>query len=1024
MAEVIDAIPTRSERDNRHVRPERTERVPDSTRTPPTDEPSARARAQEGNLRVRTATYEGVQEVIDSAGNSVARAAQDGEAASERSRERDRTLAVRSHLDISRDVGDRRAQMLAEEEARAHEAALAERLALVKEGLARLADDARLAAVQDVRLANEAAAAVDRENRRRHTSEAMRGGTFSPTEVSPEVAEVLDDLARRVGAVPAIKGDGTIVVEVGERPLVDRRGVHPLEVNVASDETAEQNGRTGHQNTTDTTDSGGLAHPRESSRGSSLDSRLTVQWPDGRAVVGLDGTVGGLVDTANDMIPQVARVVDNIATVARAEALAAERENGAAATVDATAVGAASPTASPSGFRGTAAPSAADLLGELSASVRQLTSETSVRHDVAASVYAIRQGPPAAFYAAVVARANSEVSVTGPLDVAVTAGQQIVSDLQQLQDATETASRVAENVATTGPFVPLRVASSEPGLLRVNNTAPQVTVASGSTEPVGPVSERLVAGRWPDLDALVEPLSLDLKVVSVARGLLAMSRAGLPGGSDISAGQNVSLAVGVQAADGGEVPGAPVARLVLSPPVTIESIVDGVNDAAAEAGLDVHAGARTASDGLAHLVLESNDGIGWVAAPRGDGTGADILGGFAPVAPRTETFVMSTTPGLPWSAVSDSATVEGPLPGLSFSLSAEAAGRQVTLLASPQVEELVGGVENFVGAVGAVIDSVHDGAAVPARAAGLASGGDSQLGQVTGQGAATAHADTLAPEAALDEASALPADVATTSPSPTAQPEAQVLRQGALAAAAAAAYGVERPPVERREPASATLGAQTGRTGATTVTSTTPGGTTPDAVSEKVIASPVVPSVEEVALGSSAGASPKPSSPLSTEPEVSALTASMAAAISGVPGDGAETSVATSSAASTGGPAVAAVPGVMVYLDDASRRWVAFDREAFTAALREDPAGTRTAVRLAAAEVATNTKETLDGRLGFLAVRLDQEIAASRRTDVKAASPQWDHEEREELLQRRVDVLTALLTNLESEEVWLREQAP
>ncbi len=108
------------------------------------------------------------------------------------------------------------------------------------------------------------------------------------------------------------------------------------------------------------------------------------------------------------------------------------------------------------------------------------------------------------------------------------------------------------------------------------------------------------------------------------------------------------------------------------------------------------------------------------------------------------------------------------------------------------------------------------------------------------------------------------------------------------------------------------------------------------------------------------------------------------------------------------------VPGARV-----DRERLTFDRMAFVRAVSEDPVGTEAAVRAGARELANLARDSVDPRLGVLALRIGGELRGVRgqsagRTD---AGERMGH--REQARGRHGEALRSLLDHLDDERSWL-----
>ena len=639
-------------------------------------------------------------------------------------------------------------------------------------------------------------------------------------------------------------------------------------------------------------------------------------------------------------------------------------------------------------------PTASDLLDELGASLTAATAESARRQDVASAVAAITAGPPAAFFAAVVASAG-EAAPAEPVQIVQRASQQLISDLQQLTGAVETALHSAEGLARNTPFVPVRVTSSDPTLVSVDTPWPSSGPVSGTTgtagttpgtsgtTATGAVAEPTGAVAF-DPDAITAPLTLQLSVVSVAHGDVVMSRGGVRAGQDITGGQPLSLVVGTSApaAQQGEVPGAAtvIGEVTVGAPVTLQAVADAVNALAAETGNGVGAGVQTGPKGLAHLIMESSAGAAWAAARLPDGTSRDILGGFTLLAPHTDSLAVATGAGLAWTGISQDRGIDGPLPGLGLTLQPGSEGRQVGLTVTPATGEVTDSVDALVSSVRDVL-----------VAAGVAeSGAEPPVAFTTSPAVVAGSPVAMSQAGATDATGATGAEQAVTI-STGAGIDTGTVRPGQNPLGGIdGALGVAEPHVA-------------GGGAAPSLTETAP----PEAMQ------PTTPATRT------------PAATPTADPAIMDLAAAFAAAISGVGTTGGTAGVAGASTALAAGagtnliPGLAAIPGLTVDVAESGRRRIAFDREAFARALADEPSGTRNAVRAVAAEVAAVAKEPLDGRVGLLAVRLHTELTASREFDVRSNPPEWGREQREIEAARRSDALTALLDRLDAESEWL-----
>ena len=966
----------------------RPDRLP-ASKHDPTDPATARARAAEAELRTETATYEGVRRVIANSGAAAERAAErranrQGESAGVEKPDERRRLGVRV---------DRQ---------RAAEAVALARIEFARIELAAATEAAESAAAEDVRRANELAAVVAQQNaenakvagrvsRALGIAESQQGAPL-PAEVEAAVVE----LARIVGAITETRRDGRLTVTIGERPLVDRGSVNGLELHELIEVSPSDGARGGTDRNPRT--------PEPSGRS------LEVVWPHGRVVEGLGGTLAGHLTASNTLLPQVALVVEEIATVARAEAaLAADTPASAGGDPLGTGVMPAAATAA-HGSPELAPPSASDLLDELAASLTAASTEAARRYDVASAVAAITAGPPAGFFAAVVAAAG-EVAPAGGTQIAARASQQMVSDLQHLSELTAGVQNSAWGLAKNTPFVPIRVTSSEPTLVRVDTPWPSAgllptgsaATGSGSVTGSGPVSTAgpTEAGGF-DPDAIASPLQLHLSVVSVAHGDVVMSRGGVPAGVDIAGGLPVSLVIGTSApaAHPGEAPGAGslVGEVTVPAPVTIGAVAEAINAGVAPlqgapAG-QVSAGVQHGADGLTHLIMESDDGAAWLAARRADGTSRDVLGGFSLLAPRTDSLVVSTGSGLGWTGISEDREIEGPLPGLGLTLLPGSEGSQVTLTVEPALDEVTDAVDEFVRtlsgvlvATGTVEAEAGTGASAAARPGPSAGAAAASLTDTSFTDTGTGSVDALASPNAAGAGSVAPSIEGTGSP------------QGAVPAAAIATDAAD----DATAPAIDT-------------------GTTAD---RHVTASAAPPTTPQASAPTSPASPPVPPTPLGTDPAIMDLAAAFMAAISGVAGPPGASSGPGASTALAGGAGTqlaagaSAIPGLTLDVAESGRRRLVFDREAFARAVSDEPTATRTAVRAAAAEAAGAAREALDGRIGLFAVRLHDELTAARRTDVRSNAPEWGQEQREIEAGRRAEALSQLLERLDAESKWL-----
>ncbi|STD11117.1 Uncharacterised protein [Dermatophilus congolensis] len=910
VAEAIEKMPSvAARRDERRHAADRADRVPDSTRSGPDDERTAAARAAQARAAVNRATYEGVASVIDETGNSAA--AQETENAD--------AVAARSRNEES---SNRRRALLNDQAQRAERAVLMERLDAIRTGLAASRALEVDAAVSDIDLANLAARTI-----------AAANATARPgVDLTQETLDSMTTLTRTTGAISRIQPDGTVYVELDGHSVVERNRSSALAL--VPGEASEQ-------------PDAGEESPQPVPK---------IVWPSGRQAH-IGGTVAGHLEAVSKTLPEVTRTITAIATVASAEAYLGD-----------TAIPALPQELSDLDVSAsTSIPRAADLLEHVAASVKQNAREMALQHEVATAVTAITAGPPASFYAAVMATASAS-GVTGPAQLIAEASQTGVSDLQALQSQVQAATDSAASLATA-PFIPVHVASSDPALVRVNTPWPAEPVPEGSSGPTGPVAEGGISSTWPDLDILTTPLSLELNVIEVARGEVAISRMGVPASFDLSGGQ--PLTVGMTMPGGqGDATGAQNSGQVsatVPPPVTIENLAGVMNGLADAAGLPVETSARTVADGYVHLVVESAAGMPRVSLSAGAGPGSEALGGLDWFAPRTETLVMSNTPGLAWSAVSNTSTVQGPVPGLTMSLSRTAAGERVTLLLSPDLEAAADAMEHLVSKVDGVVQAGMYGTA------GVAITPDVEVPQpVVGQAPVQ---EELAP---MGEASVIDA----------------VRMQARQAGKLAAAYGAD-PPVG--------------------FFSVVP--VQPEAVGAAAVAvgTSAVPEAEvEAVLGRSTASSDSAAKSLSAfadNPKVSELVQAISAGLAAIPG-------------------VSVPPSGVVAFDEAdiqgrdvvgvARRRVALDRAAFVQALEEDPAGTRAAVRTAAAEIAAAGRESLDGRVGLFAVRLAGETALARQAQAATASAHWDRDGREAGENRLSVALTGLLDRLTNESAWLQ----
>lgn len=963
-------------REREAQRAERAERVPDSTKADPTDATTARARAAEAELRAETAAYDGVRQAIANSG-----------AAADRASER-RAAARQAESASVDEPDDRRRRGVRAGRERAAEAVALARIEAARAGVAAAAEQAQAAAAEDVRRANELAAQVAQENARQS---GVRALDVAARRLDPEIAAAVVELARIVGGVTEADAQGRLTVKVGDRALVDRGGVHALELRQVTGDAAADTDR----------------------------GRAAVVWPN-RRVADIGGALAGRLSAANTLLPQVSLVVDEIATVARAEAALAAGtlvSEGATTPPPADPVSAVSPAPAPdpatasaadaTGSPGAAVPSAivvptaSDLLDELGASLTAATVESARRQDVASAVAAIAAGPPAAFFAAVVAAAG-ETAPAQPVQIVQRASQQLISDLQQLTGAVETALHSAQGLAENTPFVPVRVTSSDPALVRVdtpwpsagsmtgsvtrtmagsvtgvNEAAETATVTTATTAAATATGETAGTAAF-DPDAIVDPLTLQLSVVSVAHGDVVMSRGGVRAGQDLTGGQPLPLVLGTSApaAQPGEAPGAArvIGEVTVGAPATLQAVADAVNALAAETGNGVSAGVQTGPKGLAHLIMESGDGSAWAAARLPDGTARDILGGFTLLAPHTDSLAVATGTGLAWTGISQDRSIDGPLPGLGLTLQPGSEGHQVGLTITPATGEVTDSVDALVSSVRDVL--VAAGVAEPAAEASALS--------ATSPTAAAATAAAGAGQA-VNTGTGVEADIAATHAGPNP---------------AGSVDGTPGAPVSMPTPS-----------GTATATPEAMQAATPAA------SAPAVTGV--AAAPANSAATP------AADPAIMDLAAAFAAAISGVGTSGGATGATGASTALASGagtnliPGVSAIPGLSVDVAESGRRRLAFDREAFARALADEPSGTRNAVRAVAAEVAAVAKEPLDGRVGLLAVRLHTELTAAREIDVRSNPPEWGREQREIEAARRSDALSALLDRLDAESEWL-----
>lgn len=1004
IAGVIDSMPTgptaptASERARESEAPPRKERVPDSSKAEPTDASTARARAAEAELRAETAAYQGVKQAIDNSG-----------AASERAAERREAARKHEQATETDEPDDRRRRDIRALRERTAEAIALARIENARAGVAAAADEAHAAAAEDVRRANELAARIAAENARQGGSRAL-DATAGQTALDPEVAAAAVELARTVGAITERATDGRLTVTVGDRALVDRAGVHPLELrHVDPADTAARS-------------QDGLARIFGGGRGQSADAastaprngadtaaRLEAVWPNRRVADGVGGALAGHLSAVNTVISQVAVVVDEIATVARAEAAMASLTSSAQPLVDraaaagvagaagttagvddstalagggslsgsATPVAGANLTGAQVAQAASGAPTASDLLDELGTSLGAAAADSARRQDVASAVAAITAGPPTAFFAAVVA-STGETAPASPVQIAQRASQQFVSDLQQLTASATATEESATGLAVNTPFVPVRVTSSDPSLVRVDTPWP-------TPGPVGSAPAEQVPALPFDADAIASPLSLELSVVSVAHGNVVMSRGGVAPHQDLANGGPLSLVFGTSASaqpGAAAEPAVVVGEVTVPAPVTLEAVAETINALTAESGATsggggiggvggtVSAGVQQGANGSAHLILESAQGAAWAAARLPDGTSRDILGGFSLLAPQTDSLVISTSAGIGWTGISSDRSLDGPLPGLGLTLQPGSEGQQVTLTLTPatgevtdSVDELVAGLRSTLAAAGAAEAGPSGGSAAGALSAAAGfTGATVAVGDV----AALASGTPNAPGAAASPASA------TGSPSPADN------------------FGL------------------------------------PTADGHSAGAAPAVPASDPLAVVAASAQV----TPLAGDPAIMDLAAAFVAAISGVKspdatgtgGAAAGASTALAVGAGTQMAAAAGIPGLSVDVSAAGLRRIAFDREEFARALADEPSGTRSAVRAAAAEVAGVAREALDGRVGLLAVRLHTELTAAREVDIQSAAPDWGKEQREIEATRRADALTALLDRLHAESKWLGGQ--